>query len=451
MRLRICYRSAPVNPSSNVRRLQEAFGIGLCEHEALLADVEVDLPQKGIVFITGPSGCGKSSLLREIASQLDDVVNLEKVELRDAPLIDGLGVDFGRALHLFGMVGLGEAFVLLRRPDELSDGQRYRARLAAALAKKPHAILADEFCSMLDRTTACVVAYNLRRLVRREGFLAVCAAAQKDIICDLQPDLLLSFEHGKWRVIHPPQRERPVSFADRIRVREGTRSDWPHFAKWHYRSHTLGIVDKIFVMDLDGEPIGIVVYGHPMGACHLRNRATANRYAGKPLSARRKLLDKEVRVVQRIVVDPRFRGLGLAARLLQETMPLLGVRYVECITVMGGYSGFLQKAGFACIGRVEAPRVGRILLAVLRQRGLNEHILTTPELLQKALEEIAEKDKPLWNLVLKWWRGRRFTKGGGEPTPKRCANALTSELLSRPFYFICDLKETKNAHRKTAD
>ena len=444
MRVFISYRSAPPVPSPNIRRLQEAFGIGLCERVVKLCDADIDLPEKGIVFIGGPSGCGKSSILRFLMRNLEGVVDLNATRLPDKPLIDTLDIGFGEALALFGMVGLGEAFVLLRRYGELSDGQRYRARLAAALARQPAVLVADEFCSTLDRLTARVVAFNLRRLVWRRKFLAICAAAQNDFLHDLQPDLTILFERGNWVVRRHDPKPAPVSFAERITVREGTKRDWDYFARWHYRSHSLGIVDRIFVMELEQEPVGIVVYGHPMGACALRNRATGGRYAGRPVSAKRALLDKELRVVQRIVVEPRFRGLGLAARLLRETMPRLGVRFVECITVMGGFSGFLQKAGFVCVGRVSAPRIGRLLLAALRQRGLDERVLTSPSLLERFLEEARGSDRILWGLVERWWRGRRFTKGGGGLTPHRAANALASELLSRPFYFICDLRRKEN-------
>ena len=36
-------------------------------------------------------------------------------------------------MELLSLVGLGDAFVMLRRPRELSDGQRARLRIAQAI------------------------------------------------------------------------------------------------------------------------------------------------------------------------------------------------------------------------------------------------------------------------------------------------------------------------------
>ena len=58
---------------------------------------------------------------------------------------------------------------MLRSPDELSDGQRYRFALAVALAGGAKTIVADEWCAKLDRVTAKVISHNARKIADRRG------------------------------------------------------------------------------------------------------------------------------------------------------------------------------------------------------------------------------------------------------------------------------------------
>src|SRR5205807_3360781 len=123
-----------------------------------------------------------SSLLRAAGEQLQ-AVDANALELPDLPLVDALPGPLAEQLDRLAACGLSEARLLLRRPSELSDGQRYRFRLAyaagstqqAAGSKKevsslpaagcplPAFVLADEFCAVLDRTLAKVLAFNVRK------------------------------------------------------------------------------------------------------------------------------------------------------------------------------------------------------------------------------------------------------------------------------------------------
>jgi uncharacterized protein len=89
---------------------------------------------------------------------------------------------------LLAACGLGEARLLLRTPAELSDGQRYRFRMAFALSRRSP-ILLDEFAAVLDRTLAKVLAFNLRKLATRTGVGVLCATTHDDLIDDLNPDV----------------------------------------------------------------------------------------------------------------------------------------------------------------------------------------------------------------------------------------------------------------------
>src|SRR5438046_1128559 len=75
-----------------------------------------------VVLFSGSSGSGKSSLLRAAGEQLN-AVDAQALELPTVPLIDALSGELEQRLDLLSACGLSEARLLLRTPNELSDGQ----------------------------------------------------------------------------------------------------------------------------------------------------------------------------------------------------------------------------------------------------------------------------------------------------------------------------------------
>lgn len=137
----------PVPPvrSKAARKIADWFGLPIRRFAKTAApawDVPegLSLPEAGkILLITGPSGAGKSALLRELTSRSRNsfaggcVLDVNRARLRCAPCVDQFGSDLALSLDRLNRVGLGEAYTYLRLPSELSDGQRWRLRLAVCL------------------------------------------------------------------------------------------------------------------------------------------------------------------------------------------------------------------------------------------------------------------------------------------------------------------------------
>ncbi len=193
------------------------FGVGIdrLRNQRTTHACTIEVNDGDIVYITGPSGAGKSVLLREMQAAVaeDEKIVIEQIALpsdksaidcvcsspvaRDSSLESrGTGHESQRttieAMSLLSYAGLSDVFCMLNTPVNLSEGQKYRFRLACALASGKKFIFADEFCSNLDRITAGVIAYNVRRFAKHNNVTFFLASAHEDILADLQPDVLVA-------------------------------------------------------------------------------------------------------------------------------------------------------------------------------------------------------------------------------------------------------------------
>lgn len=189
--------STRVKRDQRVLEVAESFGIGLEDKEFVIFDnLQLEVKQGDIVYITGQSGSGKSLLLRELRDQMraegKNVVDLDQVTLdMDTPLISQIGKNTNDAIRILGVAGLNDAYLFVRKPGELSDGQRYRFRLAKAIETGADVWVADEFMAVLDRTAAKVIAYSLQKTARRAGATVIVATTHGDMVPDLGPDLFV--------------------------------------------------------------------------------------------------------------------------------------------------------------------------------------------------------------------------------------------------------------------
>lgn len=188
-----------VKPSANVLAVARMFGIGADSrrHLQLIEPCEIKIEPGNVVYITGGSGSGKSTLLNLLKEQFVDWIDLDQMALpQDKALVDCFGGSLEETLYWLSLAGLSDAFALLRQPDQLSDGQRYRFRLALALAQRSDAVFIDECCAALDRITAAVVAHNIRKAADKYGTTFIVATSHDDILEELCPDVVVLKHFG---------------------------------------------------------------------------------------------------------------------------------------------------------------------------------------------------------------------------------------------------------------
>ncbi|TAF06274.1 MAG: phosphate ABC transporter ATP-binding protein [Nostocales cyanobacterium] len=204
------------------------------DHQKVIEDVSMEIPQNKITAIVGPSGCGKSTFLKSLnrMSELEEEVRVEgKVEFFGQNIY-GRRVNLNRLrrqittiyarpnlfpMSIYDNVAYGVKLIgwhpkseldeivelALKSADiweevkhklhksalELSCGQQQRLCIARALAVKPQVLLMDELCLGLDpiatikieelieglrsELTIVFISHNIQQVSRLSDFTAI--------------------------------------------------------------------------------------------------------------------------------------------------------------------------------------------------------------------------------------------------------------------------------------
>jgi ABC-type ATPase with predicted acetyltransferase domain len=371
----------------------EAFGLGVDDYKehVIYDDAEFKIGPKDVVYITGESGSGKSVLLRALEKDLgEEAVNVDSVQSDpEKPIIETVGSTLNEGLELLSRVGLNDAYLFLRRCRELSDGQRYRYRIAKLIESGKQWWVMDEFCATLDRETAKIVAFNVQKQARREGKAVIVATTHTDLFEDLAPSVHIHKGWGKRLEVHYyPNRERVVcSVARGLRVEEGSLEDYEALAPFHYRNpETRPVTMKIFALRRDdNEPVGVILYSYPPINCSGRKEAL-----GKKLSLAE--VNESLATISRVILHPKYRSIGLGVRLVEETMPLVNRPYIETMAVMAQYSPFFEKAGMKRIMVRKPPEPVSRAVRSLEGHGFKPYLLASTQSNYKLLNKMGRED-----------------------------------------------------------
>ena len=369
----IAYETAAPEPSERVVAVAESFGLGLDKWEKFVIcdNVELSLSPTDIVYITGDSGSGKSVLLRALLKDLGD----EAIDMNAAPkeptkpLIETIGKTVEEGLELLSRVGLNDAFLFLRCYDELSDGQRYRYRIAKLVESGRQFWFFDEFCSNLDRDTAKIVAFNVQKLARASGKAVVVATTHTDLFQDLKPSIHIHKRFGREISIkyYPNEPAKECSLMSEMHVEAGTTQDWKQLANFHYRNHRAGAVRRIFCLKRGEELCGVIVYCYPPPQAYGRRMVLPKMTM--------KELNLKLSIISRVVVHPKYRTMGLGCRLVRETLPFAGTEYVELPAVMAKYNPFAEHAGMKNIAEQKPSKDVLRIAKLLEEVGFKTQLL----------------------------------------------------------------------------
>ena len=99
-------------------------------------------------------------------------------------------------------------------------------------------------------------------------------------------------------------------------------------------------------------------------------------------------MNRQLSTINRVVIHPKYRTVGLAARLIRETLPLAGTLYVELIAVMAKFSPFAQKAGMRKVAVQQSVETVSKVSRVLLELGFDMHLLGSERYVKAKLENL---------------------------------------------------------------
>jgi ABC-type lipoprotein export system ATPase subunit len=145
-----------------------------------------------ILLICGKSGSGKSTILREVYGDVKPIeYDYSKCVISQFPRLTEEGV-----CDLLSSIGLASVPTWLRKPQELSNGERARLDIAKAIYDaNGGVVLLDEYTSVVNRAAAKSMSYALQRYARQKGLKLIIASCHFDIVEWLQPDYMFNLEH----------------------------------------------------------------------------------------------------------------------------------------------------------------------------------------------------------------------------------------------------------------
>ncbi len=227
------------------------------------------------------------------------------------------------------------------------------------------------------------------------------------------------------------------SILRKLKIEAGDIGDYQELARYHYRQSWLGPYSTIFAIKSDGlrrQTVGVIVYALPAMAVEMRNVALGEILSN--ISRRDKLsfINNNIRNISRVVLEPRFRGLGLAARLVRKTLPLVNVPMVEALAVMGHINPFFEKAGMKAYPAKESLRCVQLVEA-LGMVGITKEILIDPQRVQRKLDALTRQENNFIEQQVKTflqsYGTRRNMPSGIERT-----KFVLSKLTERPVYYV---------------
>jgi len=235
---------------------------------------------------------------------------------------------------------------------------------------------------------------------------------------------------------------RKCSICKKLQIVPGKVDDYKQLAHYHYRDTRPGPFAAIFALKPNStraapsgvKTVGVIVYTMPSPAVELRNVATGNLFAAFDRATQLSLLNKNIRCISRVIIEPRFRALGLASRLVRETMPQMNVPIIEAMAVMGLVNPFFEKAGMKALA-AKAPARCVQLTEALNMVGVEKEELIDPQKIQRKLDRLPVAGAEFIELQIKRflqsYGKRRYSQAGLEQT-----RYILSKLTFRPVYYI---------------
>ncbi len=163
-------------------------------------------------------------------------------------------------------------------------------------------------------------------------------------------------------------------------------------------------------------------------------------------------MNKQLSIINRVVIHPKYRTIGLGAKLIHDTLPIAGTPYIELIAVMPKYSPFAEKAGMKKI--VEQQTVESIspITRSLQELDFDFQLLGSERYVQEKLQRLNDQQiRQLKTAFIKNKHPRfkkEFASSRHQPFGKtsdyeRCVQKADSAKIVKLVKLVAMLLQTK--------
>lgn len=243
-----------------------------------------------------------------------------------------------------------------------------------------------------------------------------------------------------------------------ISIEPGSVTDYLTLAPHHYKAGRPATVKRVHVAhhqhadvldrfrdvighdngNYSASTVGVLVLSLPRLSCELRDFATSGRYTKLDPRHRAHMLNKEIRTISRVIIDPRYRGLGLAVRLVRHALAHADTVYTEALAAMGRVNPFFERAGMTRYERPPRPEHAR-LLDVMHEIGIEPAWLASRVRLDQALEGSGSTSRAWFESEVRRWTCNAFRLSRArrsEITLDECISCARDHLLASCVYYL---------------
>jgi ABC-type ATPase with predicted acetyltransferase domain len=163
-------------------------------------------------------------------------------------------------------------------------------------------------------------------------------------------------------------------------------------------------------------------------------------------------MNKQLSIINRVVIHPKYRTIGLGAKLIHDTLPLAGTPFVELIAVMPKYSPFAEKAGMQKIIEQQTVESISAVTKILQELGFDFQFLGSERYVQEKLQRLSPKQiSQLKNAFIKSKHPRfkkEFASSRHQPFGKtsdyeRCVQSVDLAKIAKLVKLVAMLLQTK--------
>ena len=239
---------------------------------------------------------------------------------------------------------------------------------------------------------------------------------------------------------------------DHVVIERGSAADFAALARFHYRSRHPGMVTARYRAVLD-EPtvigrylsrrgerqtIGVLLRSLPRLCCTLRDHATHDRYRGMSWRFRGQMLSREFRTISRVVIDPRWRGAGLAVRMVKQALAEPDTIFTEALAAMGRVHPFFERAGMVRYERPPRAEHAR-LIDGLKHAGLSPTLLASTRLFNDRFAQLSQENRGWLEAELRHWHRSVFRTSReqlAQLTLDDLQRAARAHVFVHPIYYL---------------